>query len=384
MKFPLRMVAAIAILLSSLACGQLSLSPDQPSEASISADDEADEEETVEEVEPTVPPEPTATPLPTSTPAPTATPEPSHITAENVDDIRLLNSMVPESGQQTAITAVAYSPTAEEVASYGWSADVNVWDVETGNIVTTYEGHSAYGLGLEYSPDGSMLASGGGNDYRVLMWDTTDDSTLYSFVANTWVRRTRFSPDGSILAVAGNSNSNVLLMNAESGVVEDELSVSGVQLYSVAISPDGRYVAAADSQNNISVWELDSLGRVTDLTYDRTYGPSSDLEFSPDSGTLSAFTSSGTLLQWNTGDWNKTNELPITEIELGFDITYTQNGSAIIVVGQGPLIIIDAETGSRLYSRDFDVTLWSVSLNGDGSRFAVGTDDGAIHVLGLD
>jgi hypothetical protein len=108
------------------------------------------------------------------------------------------------------------------------------------------------------------------------------------------------------------------------------------------------------------------------------------MEFSPNGDTLAVFSDNGGLVQWNTADWSVKNAMLFTELALGIGMDYSRDGDVLMLAGQGPLIVIDADSGARLFTRDFGVTLWGVSLNGEGTRFALGTDDGQIHIVGLD
>ena len=71
----------------------------------------------------------------------------------------------------TSVSTVAFSPDGSTLASGGPnSAEIRLWDVVTGQLITTLEGHSGVINSVMFSPDGSTLASGS-SDYTVLLWD---------------------------------------------------------------------------------------------------------------------------------------------------------------------------------------------------------------------
>src|SRR5262245_2692254 len=61
--------------------------------------------------------------------------------------------------------------------------------------------HGSRILALAYSPNGRILAAGGGDD-PVRLWDT-DTGTQIRTIKETWVHALAFTPRGSVIATAG-------------------------------------------------------------------------------------------------------------------------------------------------------------------------------------
>ena len=59
------------------------------------------------------------------------------------------------------------------------SAPIKLWNTATGENVATFEGHLTHILSLAFSPDGTLLASGG-YDGIILLWDTKSVISSYS------------------------------------------------------------------------------------------------------------------------------------------------------------------------------------------------------------
>ena len=382
-KFTIVLLLAFIVMVTT-ACatignGGASSDGDRDNDESLDINDEVEEtQDEVAMVEPTEAPTVAPTATPTEAPA-------VYIAVDNAEDVKLLRDLAPAAAQRTAITAVAYDPNKEQVATLGWSSDVNIWDVESGAIIRQLRGHSSYGLGLEYSPDGSRLASGG-SDYRVFFWNPDSVSELYQIQANAWVRRVRFSEDGTMLAVAGNLKSSLQLFDTGNGRLIGELQSHNVGLSSAAFSPNNAYAVTGDELGYTIIYSVDDLSILTAIPGPDEGNSVADLEFSADGSTLVAVHEGGQVRAWETNTWSTVSSFSVAFRPDGiFDAAFTRDGDALLVVGDGPIFIIDIfSNGKILYSLDFERIGWSVSLSGDGSRFAVGMDDGSVKILGLE
>ncbi|PLZ77849.1 hypothetical protein CBP16_20470, partial [Fischerella thermalis WC217] len=55
------------------------------------------------------------------------------------------------------------------LASGGKQGVVQLWDLTTGKLLNTLEGHTDWVSTIAFSPDGKLFASGG-YDKRILVW----------------------------------------------------------------------------------------------------------------------------------------------------------------------------------------------------------------------
>ena len=158
--------------------------------------------------------------------------------------------------------------------------DIKIWDFASGTRLHTLVGHSASIHWLAFSPDSTTLLSGG-NEGLVRLWSVADGSVVRDFAAanqpNTasppqYGLGVAFSPNGRLVASGGydpppGANSPVVPANmiaiwaTDTGALVRRLDAWG-QLWGVTLfgwSADGRYLAAPGPAA-INVWCIDDLG----------------------------------------------------------------------------------------------------------------------------
>jgi WD40 repeat protein len=112
---------------------------------------------------------------------------------------------------ETDIHHVVFSPDGRYLATGGRVPAVILWDVVSGEVVKTFR-LTDNAISMDFSPDGKILATAGGYDYKVQLWDVESGNLLHSLPHNDQLSSLTFSPDGRLLAV-GCFDSNIYLWN---------------------------------------------------------------------------------------------------------------------------------------------------------------------------
>lgn len=150
---------------------------------------------------------------------------------------------------------------------YGAGYRVHRWALEGPPEATQRTGSTGTGLkALSISPDGEKIAMSGTNySFRVQF---CDKRTRYVDVNGVNVRSVAFSPDGTLLAVA--SLREVQIWKVHGLEVEQIAVLTGHQgtVNDLAFTPDGSRVLSGSDDETVRVWDVDGLCERATFSWD--------------------------------------------------------------------------------------------------------------------
>src|SRR6476469_6717269 len=153
-------------------------------------------------------------------------------------------------------------------------------------------GHSSPVLAVDVSPDGQLIATGGG-DQTAKVWQR--DGTLLHTLQHTIssVYALRFTPDSQRL-VTSSVDGNIYLWSRE-GKLLKTFQGHNAAIWAIAVSPDGERIASASEDSTIRLWSVDGKPL---KTLSGHQGAVWGVAFSPDGNLLASSSTDNTVKVW--------------------------------------------------------------------------------------
>jgi WD40 repeat protein/transcriptional regulator with XRE-family HTH domain len=158
---------------------------------------------------------------------------------------------------QAMVAGVAFSPDGKRLATTSWDSLAKVWDLSSGSEVTTFSGHpNGLLFGVAFSPDGQRVYSGG--EYYGRVWDATTGQELQTFYAQgREVYGLALSPSGKYLAL-GLQDGDVLVWETGEGRLVKQFSGHAGLTLRVVFNLDETRLASGSFDGTAKLWDLQS------------------------------------------------------------------------------------------------------------------------------
>ncbi len=233
----------------------------------------------------------------------------NHGLLTNLETLVSIDPQVDKSG----ITAWAWSPDGQYLATAGRDRIIRIWDTTDGSLK-----HKMFDptntrepmiFDLCWSPDGKRLASVG-QDSMLKTWGIESSKPTSAWRAPSWLFCVAWSPDGKMLACGGASS---VLRIFEAGDILDEsrsmlLEGDRYDVKDIAWRPDSqRLVSGGVGDEEISVWDartgakllkISGHGRIPNEPFSCQWPHVYDLEWSHDGSRVISSANDWTVRVW--------------------------------------------------------------------------------------
>ncbi|KAF9051756.1 WD40-repeat-containing domain protein [Panaeolus papilionaceus] len=162
------------------------------------------------------------------------------------------------------IRSVRFSPDGKYLATGAEDKKIRIWEISSRRILHVFQGHEQEIYSLDFSRDGRYIVSGSG-DKTMRIWDLVDpaahrtitiaDSGPAGAPHDAGVTSVAISPDGNWVA-AGSLDCIIRVWNVRTGKMVERLKGHEDSVYSVAFTPNGKGLVSGSLDRSLKYWDI--------------------------------------------------------------------------------------------------------------------------------
>src|SRR5581483_9825411 len=161
-------------------------------------------------------------------------------------------------------TAVAFAPDAQTIASGSREGDVYFWRIADKRRLRVIKAHQGQVRQVAFTRDGAFVISAG-EDGTVCRWTVASGANVFRTKLGKTLSTLALSPDGRHLAASDRSG-RVLFLDPSSGALLGAVQAHVGDVPGLAFSLDGTWLASAGHDRRVQLWrrEQDSIWQLVD------------------------------------------------------------------------------------------------------------------------
>lgn len=291
-------------------------------------------------------------------------------------------------GHSDVIRNAVFAPDGSKIATGGGDNQIILWEYETADQSRSFSGHVGSITSMSFDPSGQRLASAS-EDGSVRIWnvfedepsgarDDSDDAPELDEASNDTPetesdlnaddRTTEAEIDESAASVGEDSTLDMII---EDGVVI--LNDHNAPVLDVDFSEDGLWLASASRNGDVIIRNAIDFSTVHRINIGNI--PVQSIDFDPDGTRILVADDTGRILFWSLDDGTLLNNYRVHTDTIR-RAEFNADGSLIVSASQdGIAIISDAKTGEILQRLIHDQPVgWAEFIPGRSSVLTTGTD----------
>jgi WD40 repeat protein/uncharacterized caspase-like protein len=289
-------------------------------------------------------------------------------------------------GARQGIEALAFSADGRFLASGNADHTVTLWDPSRGQEIIVLRGQVGAITTLALSADGKVLANGifggiGRHD-TLKIWDPVTGQLARSLTGRHYAAHSIALNHAGDKLVSGSSGNSVGLWDVSRAEPLRKFAETVDRTFvpdHVALSSDGRLLAAGGRNDMIKIWEVDS-GRQL-LTLKGHKRGIWDLAFSPNGEILASCAQDTTIKLWSVATGQELRTLKSHVGGVGA-LAFSPDGKRLASGSHDKTTLMWDVASGNLEDAFVGHSGWvnTVAFSRDGRRLASGSEDGAIRV----
>ncbi len=298
-----------------------------------------------------------------------------NFTRANLSQIQLGELPAIEGREGETIEAIALNPKDSAMIAVATGNDILVYDRIKCEELGVLTGHTDTVTCLCFSPDGTLLATGG-NDRLIMLWSVQQQSSSFFKGHEGEITCLSFSPDGNHLA-SGSVDCTVKLWDVQKKEIIRTLDISYDVVSCLSYDNAGIQLAFG-SFDTVYIWDVNQRKLSTKLQ--KNEENIKDLSYSPNGTQLAVISRIGndvTLRLWNTKNWSLEKELGGYKSSMYFRYSPDGESFAIGSLLQQDIVQLWNVRQDKCVATfdDCENYISSLCYSPDGRQLAVGTHD---------
>lgn len=200
-------------------------------------------------------------------------------------------------GHTGKVFGLAFLPNGRLVSGAS-DGSMRVWDVDAGQALVTRDGATPDAItSLAVTSTGDRVVTSS-EDGVIRVWRSDDlDQVAETPAAPAGASKVVVTPAGDLVAAYHDGMVRFWKPNGDEARPPLEVDADGDAVFSVAVDPAGRLLAAATATEGVTLWRLDT-GRRANVLNGQPIDPL-DVAFTPDGTSLASATREGVVTLWN-------------------------------------------------------------------------------------
>jgi len=282
----------------------------------------------------------------------------------------------------TTANSIAVSPDGQHLAVGDATGEVRLIDVAARSLTKSLKLEAGQLYELLFTPDGSLLVSGSGQ--QLTLFDAATGGIARRYKPANNLRFMTLLPDGEHI-IAASDQGRIVRLSLNTGDVS-EVGQHGSSITALAVSPGGRLVATGSQSGTIEIRQLDAAGPPRQLPANGSSPPC--LAFSPDETFLATADSAGTRISVWELDPDQSPKLKriMGTLQRPNGLHFGRQPDLLFVSSQtasSNICHINIRTGAvtKLTGRIPPSTVRDMAFASDGSTLAALCRDRSVHVV---
>lgn len=302
------------------------------------------------------------------------------VSADQTAVLREINSgkeLQKYSEHKAPVTAGCFRPDGNEIATGGGGDFViRLWDPATGKTNATLTGHTGVITALVYSPDGKRLYSSSA-DKSIRIWNLADKKVLFKLDQHrSVVTALALNLEGTLLASGGGDNIIRIWRTHDASELRSLIGHSGA-ITGLAYSPGGTLLASVGADGITKIWDPSTRSDAL-RTHAGHNGQLMAVAFSPNNKFLATAGADATIRIWNMNNGNEARALK-GHADWITSLAFLSDSEGLLSTSVDGSIKLWAESKAfepLVFGHDQPISYLAISPRGD--LLASGSDEGKI------